>query len=111
MATGTAVIDFGSFPGKSDASVVITGQAGIAAGSQVEAWLSPADTADHSIDEHLMVSMKVVATSIVEGVGFTIFGLNSNAIQIIDRAFDSRRPTHRNAPMLSGQWSVAWVWV
>ena len=53
-AQGTAVLDFGAFPGKSDASVAVTGQAAIVAGSLVEAWIRPVDTADHTADEHML---------------------------------------------------------
>ena len=37
MASGTATLDFGAFPGKTDASVAVTGQAAIVAGSLVVA--------------------------------------------------------------------------
>ncbi len=40
-ATGKTTIDFGAFPGKSDTSVAITGQAAIIAGSLVEALIRP----------------------------------------------------------------------
>ena len=75
-AQGTATLDFGAFPGASDATVVVTGQAGIGAGSLVEAWLIPVATADHSADEHLVETLKVQAGSIVAGTGFTIRGVN-----------------------------------
>ena len=80
MATGTTTIDFGSFPGTSDASVAITGQGSIVSGSLVEAWLRPVATADHSEDEHMAETIKVVAGNIVPGTGFTIYGLNTGQI-------------------------------
>jgi len=52
MATGTTTIDFGAFPGATDATVAVTGQAAIVAGSLVEAWIRPVATADHTADEH-----------------------------------------------------------
>jgi len=71
---GTAVIDFGSFPGTTDANVVVTGQASIVAGSTVSAWIRPDATAIHSADEHVMACamIDVVAGEIVAGTGFTI---------------------------------------
>lgn len=100
MATqGTATLDFGAFPGKSDASVAVTGQTSITAGSLVEAWIVPTATADHSADEHLVETLKVMAGNIVAGVGFTIYGANTN--QVSDPSA---------SPQLYGQWSVGWVW-
>jgi hypothetical protein len=75
---GTATLDFGAFPGASDASIAVTGQAGILAGSYVEAWLFPALTTDHSADEHIAETIKVFAGNIVAGTGFTIYGVNTN---------------------------------
>lgn len=105
-AQGTANIDFGVFPGKSDASVAVTGQTGILSGSLVEAWLIPIATADHTADEHLVEEIKIVAGNIVAGTGFTIYGLCMNAVQVKDN------PTSRNvtSPRLYGLWKVAWVW-
>lgn len=65
--TGIATLDFGSFPGSSHAKVDVTGQAGILSGSLVEAWLKPAATADHSADEHLVDTIRVMASDIVAG--------------------------------------------
>lgn len=68
---GTASIDFGA--GDVAASVVVTGQAGIlAASSRVRVHVAPADTANHSIDEHIIEPLRVFAHSIVDGVGFTV---------------------------------------
>jgi hypothetical protein len=99
-ASGTATLNFGSFPGASDASLAITGQAGILAGSLVEAWLFPAATADHSADEHLAESIEIMVGAIVPGTGFTIFGFNFNPLS----------DPKGLATLLYGQWSVAWVW-
>lgn len=75
---GTVLLDFGAFPGAVSASVAITGQAGILASSLVEAWVLPLDTADHSADEHMMETLGVFAATIVAGVGFTVYGFNTN---------------------------------
>ncbi len=79
-ATGKTTIDFGAFPGKSDASVAITGQAAIVADSLIEAWIRPEATADHSADEHMVETLKVIAGNIIAGTGFTIYGFNTNQI-------------------------------
>jgi hypothetical protein len=91
-AQGTADLDFTAFPGKSDASVAVTGQGGIVAGSLVEAWLRPVDTADHKADEHLLAQVEVTAGNIVAATGFTIYGVT------------------RDNTRSYGIWKVAWVW-
>lgn len=98
---GTAVLDFGSFPGKSDASVAVTGQSGIVSGSLVEAWIRPVDSVDHSADEHRVETLTVMAGDIVAGTGFTIFGMNSGQVS---------QPNGQGT-RLYGQWNVAWVWI
>jgi hypothetical protein len=93
-AQGTATLDFGAFPGSSDASVAVSGQTGILSGSLAEAWIVPAATADHSVDEHRVEELAVVAGSIVAGTGFTVYG----------------RCTGRGDVRLYGQFNVGWVW-
>jgi hypothetical protein len=90
-AQGTTTIDFGAYPGASDATVAVTGQAAIVAGSLVEAWIRPVATADHSIDEHRVEELIIDADTIVAATGFTIFGRTMNV-------------------RLYGLWTVAWVW-
>jgi hypothetical protein len=120
--SGTAVLDFGAFPGTSDASVAVTGQAGIVSGSIVRAWIRPVATADHSADEHLLETMSVVAGNIVAGTGFTIYGINTNQVNpaktfptsqfnkgggswpVIEPSVGSP------SPRIYGQWNVAWQW-
>jgi len=90
--SGTGVVDFGSgFPGKSDTTLVITGQALIQAGSLVQAWVTATATADHSVDEHLVDMPAVSAGTIAAGVGFTIYAA---AVGL----------------SLRGQYSVSWRW-
>lgn len=121
MATGTAVLDFGAFPGSSHASVAVTGQAAIVAGSLVEAWIRAEATADHTADEHMMETLKVFAADIVGGTGFTIHGLNTSQLNEPLRA-----PAIKTGPTASinnpepsvggigtriwGRWTVAWAW-
>lgn len=70
---GTAVLDFGN--GSTEASVVVTGQTGIAADSSVEAWVELASSADHTVDEHRLEEIDISAGNIVAGTGFTIYGV------------------------------------
>lgn len=130
-AQGTATLDFGAFPGKSDASVVVTGQTGITGGSLVEAWLFPATTADHSADEHMLETIKVFAHSVVAGTGFTISGFNTSEISepltsggaghaqrgrgapgTVSQPARGFAPAERGGQgtLIWGTWNVAWVW-
>lgn len=94
-AQGTATLDFGAFPGSSDATVAVTGQTAIVGGSLAEAWVVPADTADHTIDEHTVEPPAVFVINIVAGTGFTIRGVYQGGGQ------DTRT---------YGQWNIGWVW-
>lgn len=91
---GITTIDFGAFPGASDASVAVA-DATIAADSFVAAWLYPQATVDHTADEHRVEPIHVVAGDVQAGVGFTIVahyrGLGGT------RAY--------------GQWTLMYSWV
>lgn len=92
-AQGTATINFGAFPGSTDTSVAVTGQTSILSGSLVEAWILPAATADHSVDEHLVEPITVIAGNVVAGTGFTIYA-----------------NTREDNSLVYGQWNIAWCW-
>ncbi len=127
-AQGTATIDFGAFPGASDASVAVTGQTGITGTSLVEAWLYPSGTADHSADEHIVETIRVTAGNIVAGTGFTIYALNTGQINepleiprrerhVANATVGQNTGTTSGGPSVGGrgtriygQWTVAWVW-
>jgi hypothetical protein len=136
-AQGTTTITFGAFPGASDASVAVTGQAGITGTSLVEAWIYPVATADHSVDEHMLEPFRVFAHSISAGTGFTISAFSTNQINEpvrqfdpLGRGFGSTQNTGRGrqdpsastnnpdtsgnsggtGPRLYGQYTIAWVW-
>lgn len=53
LTQGTAVLDFGAFPGSNTASVVVGGLAGISAGHKPKAFVNAnATTADHTASDH-----------------------------------------------------------
>lgn len=133
MASGAATLNFGAFPGSSHATVDVTGQATILSTSLVEAWLFPAATADHSADEHIIETLKVIAGPPTAGVGFTIHGINTSQLSepVANESLLGRfsgtgqaqgrgqgQPGESAAPVgggrgtrLYGLWSVGWVWV
>jgi hypothetical protein len=95
MATGqgTATIDFGAFPGSSEASVSVTGQTGINGTSKAEAYLMGDDTtADHTAADHRYAPAFIGLTcgTPSAGTGFTIYG----------RCLDK----------MQGTFSIRWVW-
>lgn len=95
-AQGTAVVDFGAFPGTDVATVAVTGQSALLAGSRVDAWLVADVTAEHSEDEHSMlkdvVEVTVARSSMVAGTGFTI------------------RATCNDKSRMWGRLNVDWAW-
>lgn len=110
-AQGVTTVDFGAFPGKGDASVAVTAQEGILAGSQTEAYLYPVATADHSEDEHIAMAgaIRVIASAPSAGVGFTIYATAPDA-NGDGNGVDPRQPSIRDGVFLYGLWTVAWVW-
>lgn len=112
--TGTTVVDFGSYPGKLDTSVAVTGQTGIVAGSLVEAWLRPDGTAAHSADEHIMAMtmLRIIAGNIVAGTGFTIYALAQDDSVSGVGGYDGQfRQVPRKISRMYGTFTVAWAWV
>lgn len=75
--SGTATLDFGAFPGASEVSVAVTGQAGITGTSAVVvAFAGDATSGGHTASDHKYAAPLVGLTvgTISAGVGFTIYG-------------------------------------
>lgn len=114
-AQGTTSVDFGTFPGACDASIAVTGQAGIVAGSLVEAWLRLEATATHTIDEHFVEPIQILAGNIVAGTGFTIYAKCVNPAREVRQFVNMNstgyeQPISDNVQKLNGLFTVAWVW-
>ena len=93
-SVGTAVIDFGTFPGSNEASVVVAGQTNIQATSKVDAFIMGDDsTSDHTINDHRYAKllMGLVCGTPVAGTGFTIYAKSLHKMQ--------------------GTFAVRWVWI
>jgi len=99
VAQGTTTVNFGAFPGKSDASVTVTGITG--SPTLGEAWIVPTATADHSADEHLLAAPRVYA-AVPSGGSMTITAVAQEG---------EARAAVRNAspPRTYGLWTVGWV--
>lgn len=90
---GTAIIDFGDFPGSNEASVFITGQAGLPPNAMMDAWIEAIPQGEHTVSDHAYAATLVAVTAgdPVAGVGFTIRGFSLEK--------------------LTGAFTVGWVWV
>jgi len=97
-AQGIASLDFGAFPGVTYATLDVA-TAGVVTGSKVEAWIQPADTADHTADEHRIEHLRVTAVWKVNDT-ITITGV------LDDPPINGRAPS-----LLYGVWNIGWVWV
>lgn len=125
ITSGATTVNFGAFPGASDASVTITGQTGILAGSKVKAYIIATATSDHSADEHWLETIDVMAGNIVPGTGFTIYAKNTNMLSepVAEQWAGTRlagpgtgvkqiRPDNGGGKgtRLYGEFTVAWEW-
>ena len=109
-AQGTATVNFGVFPGASDASVAITGQTAILGGSLVEAWLSPSATADHTEDEPRLETLECFVGPPVAGSGFMIYLVNSSQLTENPAMGGGRGGNPGAGTRIFGAWNVNWVW-
>lgn len=92
-ATGTAIINFGAYPGSNEASAAVTGQAEITEAAKAEAFFMADDTTpDHTAADHrwapVFISLSCGAAT--AATGFTIHA--------------------RSTQKMQGQWAVRWVW-
>lgn len=81
--TGSAVIDFGAYPGQHEASVEVTGLADILATDHAEAWFMSEATVDHTASDHRFASalISLTCSTPTGGVGFTITGTSIHKMQ------------------------------
>jgi hypothetical protein len=91
-ASGTATLDFGTAPGSNEASVDITGQAAILAGSETDAWIVATATGDHTANDAAYAAALVgISTgALVAGTGFTVYG--------------------RSVEKMQGTFNLQWAW-
>lgn len=124
-AQGNTTVDFGAFPGKSDAEIDITGQTGFdPLTHQVQVWMRAEDSDDHTADEHLIETIAVGATNFSAGAGFTVRAWNTSQInepltpQGVNRLRNALTMTLGNSSpskggkgtRLYGKWNINWKW-
>lgn len=127
MATGISTIDFGPFPGASDATKLVTGLTGIQADSLVQAEIHPIASADHSADEHMVETIKIVAdpSTIVAGTSVVVRAFNTSELnepldagppvnplrQVAGSGSTDPQPYRGGrGTRLYGVWNFFWVW-
>jgi len=91
-AQGTATLNFGATP-IDEATIAVTGQAGIIAGSHVEAFFMRETATGNGVEEHeaMAIYCPLTVGSIIAGTGFTIYATML-------------------AGFATGQFAVRWVW-
>lgn len=104
--SGSTTITFGAFPGASDVTVTVAA-AGVGAGSEIEAWIFPVATADHTVDEHIIDPPRIVAHSVNAGVGFSVTAV---AQAPIPETVATGQPVASMGPITYGIWTIGWAW-
>ena len=110
--SGVATLQFGAFPGAVMAQTIVSAIDGSDPNAEVDAWIIPVATADHSADEHSadppMVNAQIVGSTIV------LNGYPSGRDKPVPSgtpfgASPSQQPISTQQPMPYGAWSVAWA--
>ena len=105
---GTTTIDFGALPGKTEVALDVTGLTGFISTSACETWILPKVTADHSVDEHLIENLRVIAAYKTDGT-MTIYGYVVPFPQDF-RINANERDIEVQKHRLYGLFNVGWVW-
>jgi hypothetical protein len=114
-AQGTTTVNFGAFPGKTEATTTVSGQTGFISSSLAEAWIYPVATADHSVDEHLTENLVVKAYYISDGnIGIVarptdIWPTRDSSTGFNQADFNPGNEL-QTTNLLYGLWTIAWVW-
>ena len=121
---GSTTINFGAFPGGSDATATVTGQTGIVSGSVLQAWLVAQATADHTADEHRVETIAVTCGNIVANTSFDIYATNTSQLNEpltvagVSRFRSTTATTYGyagrsiggNGTRIYGTWTIHWRW-
>lgn len=80
---GSAVLDFGAWPGSNEAQTVITGLADITAGAGVEAWPMAEASGSHSAADAAYAARfySLTCGAVVAAQGFTIYARSEHKLQ------------------------------
>ena len=109
--SGVATIDFGAFPGNVTAQVTVAAVDASDPNTEIDAWIIPVATADHTADEHIADPPRVIAA--ISGGNIVISGFASGRdLPVPPRtpfgnAAGSQMPIAQQQLTPSGKWSVA----
>lgn len=116
LRSGTALLDFGAFPGSPSATLVVTTPDTVNPLAQIDAWVLPAATVDHTSDEHLADPPRVLAINTTPGTSFTLYGFPSDRDWPVPpgtpfgNTTNSQMPVGQQQLMPYGKWNVAWAY-
>jgi hypothetical protein len=111
--SGVATLDFGAFPGSPMATVTVPSIDSADPNAEIDAWVIPVATTDHSADEHIADPPRVIA-AIVSG-NIVISGFPSGRDLPVPpgtpfgNTAGSQMPIASQQCMPYGKWSVAWA--
>lgn len=113
--SGVATLDFGAFPGSAQASLVVANIDIADPNAELDAWIIPVATVDHTADEHTADPPRITAQLTPPGTSFTINGFPSGRDLPVPpgtpfgNTANSQLPIGQQQLMPSGKWSVAWA--
>ena len=110
--SGVATLNFGAFPGTPQASVTVSAIDAADPNAEIDAWVIPVATTDHSADEHTYDPPRVSAA--ISGSTIIVTGFPSGRDMSVPPgtpfgASPSQQPIGEIQCMPYGQWSVAWA--
>jgi hypothetical protein len=108
-ASGTTTVDFGAFPGKTDALTVVSGQTGFVVTSELEVWIQPVATADHSFEEHMIEQLRPFGVYFADGT-FLAWVFHQNSVVQQPSGLGAQDLKLDMGTRVYGLWTVGWVW-
>jgi len=107
-ANGQTTVNFGAFPGTSEASVDVAGQTGLVVTSEVEGWVLPVDTATHTADENKIERIRVIGFWFVNDT-LRLVAYDNASPAWKDVNYDTKNPGAQ-AQRLYGEYNLGWAW-
>lgn len=112
--SGIATLDFGSFPGSVSATVTVAATDPFDPNAEIDAWVIPVATADHTADEHIADPPRVQAA--ISGSTIVISGFASGRDLPVPNQTPFGNPALSSQMLIGsrqltpyGKWSVAWA--
>jgi hypothetical protein len=112
--SGVAILDFGAFPGQPMVSLVVASPDVSDPNAELDAWVIPVATTDHTADEHIADGPAVIAAYTTPGTSFTITcSQNAKTLPVPPGTpfggANSQQPIGQQQLNPYGKWSIAWA--